>query len=117
MIKLVMPLSRRPGMSVEAFREYYESIHRKIGEKYLAGYATKYTRRYTQPMPTRPGQITTPDVDVFLEIWYPDQETFEACSAHLAQPEIRAEILADEARLFDTRRMHAYLVEEHTSDL
>ena len=34
-----MPMKRRPGMSIPEFREYYETQHRLIGEKYLAGYA------------------------------------------------------------------------------
>ena len=47
MIKMVMPMKRRPGMTIPEFREYYETKHRIIGEKYLKGYATKYMRRFT----------------------------------------------------------------------
>ena len=79
MIKLVMPMKRRPGMSVEEFREYYETRHRLIGEKYLKGYVSKYMRRFTNPNVDRDGQLRDPEYDVFLEIWYPDQETMEAC--------------------------------------
>ncbi len=51
MIKLVMPMKRKPGMSVEAFRAYYETRHKLIGEKYLAGdeerlFDTRYRRPY-----------------------------------------------------------------------
>ena len=45
MIKLVTLLTKRPGMAREAFIEHYETHHKKIGEKYLAGYAVKYQRR------------------------------------------------------------------------
>ena len=30
MIKIIMPMKRRPGMSVEEFRDYYETKHRVI---------------------------------------------------------------------------------------
>ena len=35
--KVLLFLKRRPGMSVEAFRDYYENVHSKIGEKYSQG--------------------------------------------------------------------------------
>ena len=117
MIKLVMPMKRRPGMSIPEFREYYESKHRLIGEKYLKGYASKYLRRFTNANVDRDGQLRDPEYDVFLEIWYPDQETFEACGQHLSQPEIAQEIREDEEKLFDLRYMRSYVVDESVSDL
>ena len=50
MIKLISPMKRRPGISIEEFREYYEKKHRVIGEKYLTGFATKYMRRFTNSL-------------------------------------------------------------------
>ena len=46
MFKVVMPIKRKAGMSKAEFEAYYENNHRLIGEKYLRGYAHKYTRRY-----------------------------------------------------------------------
>ncbi len=117
MIKLVMPMKRRPGMSVAAFREYYEHRHRLIGEKYLRGYASHYMRRYTRATPDRDGVLREPEYDVFLEIWYPDEQTMQACSEVLATAAAQDEILADEEQLFDTRFMRSYTVEECISDL
>lgn len=48
MIKVVTPLKRRSDLSREEFRNYYESHHRLLGEKYLAGYANRYLRRYLE---------------------------------------------------------------------
>lgn len=117
MIKVVMPMKRRPGMSVAEFREYYESKHRLIGEKYLAGYASKYMRRFTNPTPDRDGELREPEYDVFLEIWYPDETAMQACGAVLSAPEVRKEIHTDEEKLFDTRFMRSYIVDECVSDL
>ena len=52
-----------------------------------------------------------------MEIWYPDMETFEACSKNLQQPDIQKEINEDEEKLFDLSMMRSYIVEEHDSDL
>lgn len=119
MIKLVMPMKRRPGMSVEEFREYYETQHRLIGDKYLNGFASKYMRRFINPLPDRAGNLRDPEYDVILEIWYPDEEAFQACGKHLGQPDIAREIREDEEKLFDMDidHMRAYLVEEHVSEL
>ena len=117
MIKLVMPMKRRPGMSVAEFREYYENQHRLIGEKYLDGYAVKYLRRFTNPTVDRDGETREPEYDVFLEIWYPDEETMTACSSVLSSPAAQEEILNDEKQLFDTRFMRSYIVDECESEL
>ena len=117
MIKLVMPMKRKPGMSTEAFREYYESHHRLIGEKYLTGYVSRYFRRFMNPLPDRSGNLTDPEYDVILEIWYPDQEAFKACGESLRKPEIAKEIAEDEAKLFDITQMRSYLVDEFESDV
>ena len=117
MIKVIMPMKRRPGMTIAAFREYYETRHRLIGEKYLTGYAAKYMRRFTNPTVDRDGELRDPEYDVFLEIWYPDTETMQACSAKLSAPEAQREIREDEEKLFDMRYMRSYLIEECVSDL
>jgi hypothetical protein len=117
MIKLVSPMKRRPGMTVEEFRSHYEDHHRLIGEKYLSGYASRYVRRYTNPTRDRDGEIREPEYDVLLEIWYPDEATMAACSKRLASAEARKEISEDEAKLFDLTSMRSYLVEERESDL
>ena len=53
MIKVIMPMRRKEGMTIDEFRKYYETKHRIIGEKYLTGYATKYISclLYTSPSP------------------------------------------------------------------
>ena len=117
MIKLVMPMKRRPGMTIPEFREYYETKHRLIGEKYLKGYASKYMRRFTNATVDRDGELRDPEYDVFLEIWYPDEETMAACSKRLGTPEAQQEIREDEEQIFDMRYMRAYLVDECVSDL
>ena len=106
-------------MSIEEFREYYETRHRLIGEKYLTGYASRYIRRFMNPLPDRSGNLTDPEYDVILEIWYPDEETFRRCGQSLSQPDVAQEIGEDEEKLFDMNHKHmrSYLVEEYESDI
>ena len=104
-------------MTIPEFREYYETKHRLIGEKYLQGFATRYVRRFTNPTLDRDGELRDPEYDVFLEIWYPDQATMEACGETLSTPEAQQEIREDEEKVFDMRFMRSYLVDERVSDM
>ena len=117
MIKVVTLLTRKPGMSREAFIEHYETHHRKIGEKYLSGFATKYQRRYMQSAGFREQDGDAPPFDVLMEIWYPDQDARNGALAVLSTEEAQAEIAADEERLFDRKLIRSYTVEEYESEM
>ena len=117
MIQVVTLLTRKPGMSREAFIEYYETHHRIIGEKYLSGFATKYQRRYMQSAGFREQDGDAPPFDVLMEIWYPDQEALNGALAVLSTEEAQAEIAADEERLFDRKLIRSYTVEEYESEM
>ena len=117
MIKVVTLLTRKPGMSREAFIEHYETHHRIIGEKYLSGFATKYQRRYMRSTGFRGQDGDAPPFDVLMEIWYPDQEALNGALAVLSTEEAQAEIEADEERLFDRELIRSYTVEEYESEM
>ena len=117
MIKVVTLLTRKPGISREAFIEHYETHHRKIGEKYLSGFAVKYQRRYLQSAGFRGQEALMPPFDVLMEIWYPDQDTLNGALAVLSTDEAQAEIIADEERLFDRDLIRSYTVEEYESEM
>ena len=117
MIKVVTLLTRKPGMSREAFIEHYETHHRIIGEKYLSGFATKYQRRYMRSAGFREQDGDAPPFDVLMEIWYPDQEALNGALAVLSTEDAQAEIAADEERLFDRELIRSYTVEEYESEM
>ncbi|WP_040482278.1 EthD domain-containing protein [Luminiphilus syltensis] len=116
MIKMVTLLTRRPDISREEFQQRYENGHRLIGEKYLRGYAERYVRRYCRPATGAPKAGELP-CDVVLEIWFPDQATFDAAMVALSEPEAAAEIAADEARLFDRDKIVSFMVDEFESSI
>ena len=118
MIKVIGLLKRKPGMSPEAFRDYYETYHRVIGEKYLNGFAVKYMRRYLTPFADPiTGSLPEQSCDVVLEIWYPDRATFDRANESFARPEVADEIATDEEKLFDRVNNRFFFVEECESSL
>lgn len=114
MIKMVTLLRARPGMSREAFREHYETHHRRIGEKVLAGHAVRYVRRYVEPV--APG-APLPDFDVVMEIWFPHADAYAAFVRTVSDPDVAEEIAQDEERLFDRPAIRSFVVDEQESTL
>jgi EthD domain len=113
-VTIITLLKRRTGMSKDDFISYYEDHHRKIGERVLRGYATRYVRRYLHPAD---GTDQHEDADVVMEIDFPDAQTRDACFAAMGEAATMAEIVADEAMLFDRSRIRTFAVEERESTL
>ena len=121
LIKVIGLLKRRQGLTPEQFRDYYESRHRLIGEKFLRGHACKYLRRYLEPQdsshrPALDAEAARP-FDVILEIWYPDDAAYVAARNVLSLPEVIKEIVADEEQLFDRSANRFFTVNEVESTL
>ncbi len=117
MFKVVMLMKRRPGMTPEAFKDYYETTHARIGERVLPT-AERYFRRFLTPIsPPAVGPVVEPVADVITEIWFKDRATYETTMAKLGDPAINAEIVADEEKLFDRTSIRMYAVDERESRL
>jgi len=116
-IKLVTLLTKKPGLSRAEFIEHYETHHRKIGEKYLSGFAVKYQRRYLTVADAANHAPTELPFDVLMEIWFPDQPAMDAAMALIASESAQEEIAADEERLFDRDLIRSYTVEEYESEM
>ena len=115
--KTVCLLKRKPGMSLEDFKAYYETNHKRFGEQYLPKDA-RFIRRYMHPVPNpMTGEAPELDYDVIIETWFNSREDWEATMAIYAAPELAAEIAEDEEKLFDRSRINFSIVEEHESDL
>jgi EthD domain len=108
-VTVITLLKRRAGLSKAEFITYYETHHRLIGEKVLRGYATRYVRRYLHPID---GVDAHEDADVVMEIDFPNAATRDACFAAMADKATMAEIVADEAKLFDRARIRTFTAEE-----
>ncbi|GGD78959.1 EthD domain-containing protein [Croceicoccus mobilis] len=113
-ITLMTIMRRRAGMSQAEFVDYYEAAHARIGEKVLAGHATRYVRRFLMPF-GHDDEAGAPDV--ILEIDFPDREAMDAFFVSVADPAVAAMIAEDEERLFDRPSMRSYLLDERESAL
>ena len=119
MLKVMMLLKRKPGMSMAEFIERYEGHHVPLAEKH-ATKIVRYERHYLHPgrHVILGDEVAEPEYDVVTELWYEDMEAFtEQQDGLRRRPELVAEVIADEERLFDRTKSRMVYVEDHVSDL
>ena len=114
--KILLFMKRRPDMSVEAFRAYYEARHVPLCERYIRGVG-RYMRRYIDAQPHPETGITEPLFDVITELWFGDKQEFETTLGYITTTIMADEITADEAQLFDRSSFRIATVVEHESIL
>lgn len=104
MVKSINFLKRKPGMSVEAFQEYWRTKHAGLVKKIpeLRGYAQCLTLLSGY----RKGE---PVYDGVAELWYDDADAIRRIAD---LPESRA-ALADGEKFLDTSKTAFILTEEH----
>lgn len=102
MVKLVLLLHRREGMSVEEFRRYAREQHSPLLLK-LPG-LTRLVINYAQPDHTG----AAPPYDAVAEDWF---ESLEAMGAAFQSPEGQA-VSADAPNFLDMSKFQMFTVEE-----
>ena len=115
--KILLFMKRRPGMSVEAFQEYYENRHVPLAMKYTSG-VSRYVRRYLTPYPNPEfGETGELAYDVITELWFEDVAVFRGTVDYLSTSVMPDEIVADEANLFDRPKTRMATVVERESEM
>jgi len=115
MFKLIVLAKRRPGMTREEFRDYYEK-HHAVLVRNLTPLMRKYRRNYLAPLTGTgplPGTEQEPPFDCVTEAWFDRAEDFQRTVAQLAaQPEKTAALASDEEQLFDRATIRMFAAHE-----
>lgn len=115
--KILLFMKRRPGMTFEAFQDYYENHHVPLCLKYTSG-VSRYLRRFLTPQPNpETGATQELQFDVITELWFEDEAVFRGTVQYLATSIMPDEIVEDEKRLFDRPLMRMATVVECESTL
>src|SRR5262249_8807572 len=119
MIKIIICMKRKPGMSQEEFCRYWENEHRQVLAK-VAGTMGIRRNVHNHTVVTAADQrirlgrgAEMDDYDGVAESWF---DSYDALIAATSTPEGReaARLLAeDEARFIDFSRSRIFFVEEH----
>ena len=115
--KILLFMKRRPGMSFEAFKDYYENHHAPLCAKYTSG-VNRYLRRFLTPHPNpETGATEELQFDVITELWFKDEAIFRGTVQYLATSIMPDEIVADEKQLFDRAKTRMATIVECESTL
>lgn len=115
--KILLFMKRRPGMSMEAFQDYYENHHAPLCAKYASG-VSRYIRRFLTPHPNpETGEKGELPYDVITELWFEDEAVFRGTVGYLSTSIMPDEVVADEKRLFDRPKLRMATVVERESVL
>ena len=118
MIKLIMCLCRRPGITREQFQDYWLNSHGPFFQKHAGDMrAKKYVQSHTLDTPLnqafKESRGLLPEYDGVAEVWFESEEDLvEAMSTPEGQ-ELSAALLEDEGNFVDHSRSAAFLVREH----
>ncbi len=115
MYKSIALLKRKPGLSREAFIDYYENRHVPLIRSLLPQICG-YRRNFICPEGAYINAAAAErDFDVITEIWFADLAAYNAAMALSAQPEIGQRIAEDEENFLDRSHTRMFVVDEHVS--
>jgi uncharacterized protein (TIGR02118 family) len=106
MIKVVLLVRRKPGISREEFRRYYEGRHAPLAASQLRS-CVRYVRNFV--VEDLSGE---PDFDCVTEFWYELDGPWRAARDHIASEASRQALAEDEARFMDRASMRVVVVAE-----
>ena len=114
--KILLFMKRKPGMSVEAFRDYYENKHVPLAMANSGGQGggiVRYMRRYLDSMPhAESGTNAELPYDVISELWFDDEAVFKGTVEYLSTTVMNEAVVGDELNLFDRPTMRMATVVE-----
>ena len=110
--KILLFMNRKPGTTVEAFRDYYEIRHVPLCSKYASG-MKRYIRRYLDPQThAESGRNDELPYDVITELWFDDEQVFKGTVKYLSSSVMPEEVVEDEKRFLDRSSMRMATVVE-----
>ena len=115
MFKVMAFISRKPGMSIEAFRDYYEQIHTGVVAS-VAPPMRAYRRNYvniTEPFRRSEDQI---DFDVVTEMEFEDRAECERWFTAFRNADTYEKVGEDEENFIDRDRIRVCVVETEETD-
>ncbi|AUX47609.1 ethyl tert-butyl ether degradation protein EthD [Sorangium cellulosum] len=114
MVKLLAFLTRRGGMDLRDFVDYYENKHVPFICS-LAPVPAVYKRSYLKRGDALNMEDGAIGFDVVTETVFPDRAALQAWLGKIFEPGTRERVVADEEKFLDRSRYWAYVVEERVT--
>ncbi len=111
MLKVFGFLTKREGITTQAFIDYYENHHVPLIRR-LAPTPIVYKRNYLLRGNELNRDDNAIDFDVVTELVFADRAAYLAWRAQLSQPGSGEQVVADEEKFLDRSRTRACVIEE-----
>ena len=115
MIKRIILLKRKPGLSPEEFREQYEGVHAPLVLN-LIPTIRKYVRNYITTNAVPAGAVE-PEFDCITEWWFEDMESYQAMMVDASDGDAGQALGHSVQAFVDAAKLVHFLVEEVESEL
>lgn len=112
MIKIIVLIRAKPGVTPAAFRDYYETRHVPLVLSLLPGmkdYRRNFLAWDEAHLLRGPAE---PRFDAVTEVWFDDDAAFDAFKAAFADPKIRQRIEDDEDNFLDRESVQILVADE-----
>lgn len=114
-MKMVLLLKKKPGMTSDEFKRYYETYHAPLATKLL--HFGTYKRNYINKEDLyQAGHVEhaapLPDYDVVVEIGFESPDDYQKMLDVLADPVAGKQIADDEANFLDRGALQMFFVDE-----
>jgi len=119
MFKMIIFVKRKAGMSHAEFVDYYENHHAVLAVQ-LAPSVRKYIRNYIYPIANENYAADTGEdgpVDCVTEVWYDNEQAFEATVKDFLGSNKAEIIMQDEGKVFDREAIRWFKAVVHESEL
>ncbi len=118
MLKAVVLLKRKKGLTREAFIHHYENNHVPLVRTLLPSIG-KYVRNYLSDASISASRqdagvnaAPSPYFDVITELWFDDQRAYDKFIADLHDPQTSSRLQEDEERFLDRTIVQTFSVAE-----
>jgi len=115
MIKRVILLKRRRGLSLEDFRQQYEEVHVSLALNFLPT-IRKYVRNYITKNAS-PAGAAEPEFDCISEQWFEDMEGYQAMMVTASDGDAGQALRHSLQAFVDAAKLVHFLVEEVESEI
>ncbi len=114
MFKIIALIPRKPGLTHEEFRDYYENNHAPLAVKHVPQFRG-YIRNFIRPLEGFEGEPV--GYDAVVEFYYDSKEAWDEVSKLYLEGEIGKVLIPDEDTFMDRSRMQVLIAEECASDI
>jgi uncharacterized protein (TIGR02118 family) len=111
MIKMIVMVTKKPGISSKEFYKYWSEHHGPLVAKHMPG-IRKYIQNHLVPVPGEGGE--NPEGDGFIEVWFDNVQAYHKFLEYGKSEQAKKLGLgSDWAKIADQKPPKVWIVEEH----